>query len=62
MIHGYIEKESTIILAVHPANTDIATSEALKVAKDYDPEGMLSNSSLSKVVRRRFETLWRRSV
>ena len=39
MIMGYIKKENTIILAVVPANVDIATTEALKLAKEVDPDG-----------------------
>ncbi|XP_063711155.1 dynamin-1-like protein [Symsagittifera roscoffensis] len=39
MIAFYIQNPNAIILAVHAANTDFATSEALKIAKDMDPEG-----------------------
>ncbi|XP_075251246.1 dynamin-1-like protein [Convolutriloba macropyga] len=39
MIVSYIQNPNAIILAVHAANTDFATSEALKIAKDLDPEG-----------------------
>ncbi len=39
MIVEYIKNPKCIILAVHPANTDIATSESLKLAKEMDPEG-----------------------
>ena len=35
----YIANPNSIILAVTSANTDIATSEALKLARDIDPEG-----------------------
>jgi dynamin 1-like protein len=35
----YIEKASTIILAISPANTDLANSDSLKLAKKFDPEG-----------------------
>ena len=35
----YISNPNCIILAVTAANTDIATSEALKFAKECDPEG-----------------------
>ena len=37
----YISNPNSIILAVTPANTDIATSEALKLARDVDPDGTL---------------------
>ncbi len=35
----YISNPNCIILAVTPANADMATSEAIKLAKDVDPEG-----------------------
>ena len=35
----YISNPNSIILAVTAANTDIATSEALKLAKDVDRDG-----------------------
>ena len=35
----YISNPNSIILAVTAANTDLATSEALKLAKDVDPDG-----------------------
>ena len=40
MCSKYISNPNCIILAVTAANTDIATSEALKMAKDCDPEGI----------------------
>ena len=39
MIQSYIKKKQTIILAVVPANVDIETTEALKMAKEVDPTG-----------------------
>lgn len=39
MLIEYIKNPKCIVLAVHPANTDLATSEALKLAKEIDPEG-----------------------
>lgn len=39
MIMSYIERPNAIILAVHPANADLATSDALQMAKTVDPEG-----------------------
>ena len=39
MLIDYIKNPKCIILAVHPANTDLATSEALKLAREIDPEG-----------------------
>lgn len=39
MILGYIANPNSIILAVTAANTDIATSESLKLAKEVDHDG-----------------------
>lgn len=39
MIMQFICKENCLILAITPANTDLANSDALKLAKDVDPQG-----------------------
>ena len=39
MLMQFITKETCLILAVTPANTDLATSDALNLAKQVDPEG-----------------------
>ena len=39
MVLEYISNPKCIILAVHAANTDLATSEALKLAREVDPLG-----------------------
>lgn len=39
MIFQFIKRESCLILAVTPANTDLANSDALKLAKEVDPQG-----------------------
>lgn len=39
LIFKYISNPNSIILAVTAANTDMATSEALKVAREVDPDG-----------------------
>lgn len=39
IIMQYICNENCLILAVVPANTDLANSDALKLAKDVDPQG-----------------------
>lgn len=44
MIMQFITRESCLILAVTPANTDLANSDALKLAKDVDPQGKDSGS------------------
>lgn len=42
MIFQFITKETCLILAVTPANTDLATSDALQLAKSVDPDGKLA--------------------
>jgi dynamin GTPase len=42
MIFQFITKETCLILAVTPANTDLATSDALQLAKQTDPDGKIS--------------------
>ena len=39
MCFKYISNPNSVILAVTAANTDIATSESLKLAKEVDPDG-----------------------
>ena len=43
MIMTYICRDTCLILAVTPANTDIATSDALQLARQADPEGEKAN-------------------
>jgi len=49
MILTYIRKESCLILAVTPANQDLATSDALKLAKEVDPEGLRTIGVITKL-------------
>lgn len=49
MIIEFIEKESCLILAVTPANTDLANSDALKLAKEYDPQGLRTIGVITKL-------------
>ncbi|CAN8063078.1 unnamed protein product [Agarophyton chilense] len=49
MIYSYIEKSNTIILAVHPANTDLATSDALQMARRVDPQGLRTLGVITKL-------------
>lgn len=49
MIHSYISKPNSIILAVHPANTDIATSDALQMARSVDPQGLRTLGVITKL-------------
>ena len=41
MLMTYITKETCLILAVTPANSDLANSDALQISKDADPDGQL---------------------
>ena len=43
MIMQFICKETCLILAVTPANIDIATSDALTLAKSVDPDGEIGD-------------------
>merc|ERR1719340_588332 len=45
----FITKETCLILAVTPANTDLATSDALAMAKSVDPEGLRTIGVLTKL-------------
>ena len=45
MILQFISRESSLILAVTPANMDLANSDALKMAKEVDPQGKMDASS-----------------
>lgn len=44
MLLEFISKESCLILAVSPANSDLANSDALKIAKEVDPQGKWSKN------------------
>ncbi|KAM9454852.1 interferon-induced GTP-binding protein Mx3-like [Clarias gariepinus] len=48
LIRKYIEKDQTINLVVVPCNVDIATTEALKMAQEVDPEGKRTLAILTK--------------
>ncbi|KAJ2612590.1 vacuolar protein sorting-associated protein 1 [Coemansia sp. RSA 1365] len=49
MILTYINKPNAIILAVTAANTDLANSDGLKLAREVDPEGTRTIGVLTKV-------------
>jgi dynamin GTPase len=49
MIMQFIKKANCLILAVSPANADLATSDALKVAKEVDPQGLRTIGVLTKL-------------
>ncbi|KAJ1664426.1 vacuolar protein sorting-associated protein 1 [Coemansia sp. RSA 1813] len=49
MILTYISKPNAIILAVTAANTDLANSDGLKLARELDPDGARTIGVLTKV-------------
>lgn len=49
LIVQYTSNPNSIILAVTPANTDFATSEAIKLARDVDPEGRRTLAVITKL-------------
>ncbi|XP_062295601.1 dynamin-3 isoform X1 [Scomber scombrus] len=49
MLMQFITKESCLILAVTPANSDLANSDALKIAKEVDPQGVRTIGVLTKL-------------
>uniref|UniRef100_A0A3B3S3R8 Dynamin-1-like protein n=1 Tax=Paramormyrops kingsleyae TaxID=1676925 RepID=A0A3B3S3R8_9TELE len=49
MILSFISNPNSIILAVSPANSDLATSDALKLAREVDPDGRRTLLVVSKL-------------
>lgn len=49
MIMKFISKPNAIILSVNAANTDLANSDGLKLAREVDPEGSRTIGVLTKV-------------
>ncbi|XP_023900849.1 phragmoplastin DRP1E [Quercus suber] len=49
MVRSYVEKPNCIILAITPANQDIATSDAIKIAREVDPKGERTFGVLTKL-------------
>ncbi|CAH0559043.1 unnamed protein product [Brassicogethes aeneus] len=49
MIMQFIKRESCLILAVTPANSDLANSDALKLAKEVDPQGIRTIGVITKL-------------
>uniref|UniRef100_A0A665W8V1 Dynamin 1b n=1 Tax=Echeneis naucrates TaxID=173247 RepID=A0A665W8V1_ECHNA len=39
MLMQFVTKDNCLLLAVSPANSDLANSDALKIAKEVDPQG-----------------------
>ena len=49
MIMEYARQENSIILAISPATSDIATSDALNIARQVDPEGNRTIGVITKI-------------
>ncbi|XP_069484298.1 dynamin-1-like protein isoform X3 [Ambystoma mexicanum] len=49
LIFQFISNPNSIILAVTAANTDMATSEALKIAREVDPDGRRTLAVITKL-------------
>ncbi|XP_067662748.1 dynamin-1-like isoform X2 [Haliotis asinina] len=49
MLFEFIAKDSCLILAVSPANSDLANSDALKIAKEVDPQGTRTIGVITKL-------------
>eukprot|EP00250_Pteridium_aquilinum_P002026 c12236_g2_i1 orf=1-1644(-) len=49
MVRSYVDKPNSIILAISPANQDIATSDAIKLAREVDPNGERTWGVLTKL-------------
>ncbi|KAL4623318.1 dynamin-1 [Arapaima gigas] len=49
MVMQFVTKENCLLLAVSPANSDLANSDALKVAKEVDPQGLRTIGVITKL-------------
>ncbi|KAM3622976.1 uncharacterized protein V6R79_005550 [Siganus canaliculatus] len=49
MLMQFITKESCLVLAVTPANSDLANSDALKISKEVDPQGLRTIGVITKL-------------
>ncbi|OHT09917.1 Dynamin central region family protein [Tritrichomonas foetus] len=49
MVLGFIKKENSLILAVTPANQDLANSDALNIARRVDPAGDRTVGVITKI-------------
>ncbi|CAH8516587.1 unnamed protein product [Heterobilharzia americana] len=49
MIMEFITQENCLILAVSPANSDLANSDALKLSKEVDPQGLRTIGVVTKL-------------
>jgi len=49
MIRLYVQNPNSLILAISPANYDIANSDSLKIAREVDPSGVRTLGVLTKM-------------
>ena len=49
MIMDYAKRQNSIILAISPANSDLANSDALNIARQADPEGNRTIGVITKI-------------
>ncbi|CAA2956169.1 dynamin-related protein 1E-like [Olea europaea var. sylvestris] len=49
MVRSFVDKPNCIILAISPANQDIATSDAIKLSREVDPMGERTFGVLTKL-------------
>ncbi|CAD6582844.1 MAG: Dynamin- GTPase protein [Cyphobasidiales sp. Tagirdzhanova-0007] len=49
LVRDYIEKPNCIILAISPANVDLANSDSLRLARKIDPQGRRTIGVLTKL-------------
>ncbi len=45
----YIQNPNSILLAISPANVDVANSDALRLAREFDPNGKRTIGVFSKM-------------
>uniref|UniRef100_A0A8C9Y4G6 Dynamin n=1 Tax=Sander lucioperca TaxID=283035 RepID=A0A8C9Y4G6_SANLU len=49
MLMQFVTKDNCLVLAVSPANSDLANSDALKIAKEVDPQGLRTIGVITKL-------------
>ncbi|XP_013991470.1 dynamin-1 isoform X10 [Salmo salar] len=49
MLYQFVTKDNCLLLAVSPANSDLANSDALKIAKEVDPQGQRTIGVITKL-------------
>ncbi|XP_057185029.1 dynamin-1a isoform X1 [Triplophysa rosa] len=49
MLMQFVTRDNCLLLAVTPANSDLANSDALKIAKEVDPQGLRTIGVITKL-------------